>query len=148
MLLGAELNMIKSTVRRTALRQMLIDRRREMQDEVQDRLRDSRAARLTDARDEAEASDANNQGDLGVALLQMQSEGVLRINEALRRLDAGSYGSCAECQTEIAERRLRALPFAIRCQRCEQGREEAQGHAQLLAGRRGTLSLFPEVLGP
>ena len=40
------------------------------------------------------------------------------------RLDAGKYGSCLECAREISERRLRALPFAVRCQACEDCREQ------------------------
>ena len=52
-------------------------------------------------------------------LLQMSAETLARIDAALRRLDVGQYGFCAECAKEIAERRLRALPFAVRCQACE-----------------------------
>lgn len=49
---------------------------------------------------------------------------VARIDDALMRLDAGKYGSCLECAREISEQRLRALPFAVRCQACEERREQ------------------------
>jgi RNA polymerase-binding transcription factor DksA len=76
----------------------------------------------------------------------MRAETLARIDEALVRLDAGEYGSCAECDGDISERRLRALPFAVRCQACEERREEEQGHARQLAQRRGGFSLFPDVV--
>ena len=41
-----------------------------------------------------------------------------RIDAALRRLDEGSYGNCFQCGDEIAQVRLRALPFALRCKDC------------------------------
>jgi DnaK suppressor protein len=71
---------------------------------------------------------------------------VTRIDEALVRLDAGEYGSCRECGSGIAEQRLRALPFAVRCQACEERREQAQGRARQLAQRRGGFSLFPDAI--
>ena len=77
----------------------------------------------------------------------LRAETLIRIDEALVRLDAGEYGSCAECDGEVSERRLRALPFAVRCQACEEGREQEQGHARHLAQRRGSFSLFSDVVG-
>jgi RNA polymerase-binding transcription factor DksA len=64
-----------------------------------------------------------------------------QIDEALRRLDAGKYGACRECGGEIAKARLRALPFAVRCQACERRREETQASARRLAAQHAG-SLF------
>jgi DnaK suppressor protein len=97
-------------------------------------------------RDDLEAADADIQGDIDVALLHMRAETLTRINEALFLLDAGQYGSCVECEGEISERRLRALPFAVRCQACEETYETKQGHERQLAQRRGSLSLFADVV--
>jgi len=138
--------MTDTTMRNAGLRQMLSERRREMQDDVQSRIRDGRAERSNEVRDDFEVSDAVIQGDIEFALLQMRAETLIRIDEALVRLDAGTYGSCFECESEISERRLRALPFAVRCQACEERREEEQGHARKLAQQRGSLSLFPDVV--
>jgi RNA polymerase-binding transcription factor DksA len=49
----------------------------------------------------------------------MRAETLVRIDAAHRRLDVGQYGFCAEFAKAIAERRLRALPFVVRCQACE-----------------------------
>jgi RNA polymerase-binding transcription factor DksA len=43
------------------------------------------------------------------------------IQEALRRMDQGTYGACVECGQPIAPRRLEALPEADRCLACAQG---------------------------
>jgi DnaK suppressor protein len=78
------------------------------------------------------------------ALIQMKAETLARVDEALARLDAGSYGRCFECGGEISEKRLRALPFAGRCTACEERREQAQGRVRQSAQSRAHLSLFSD----
>ena len=125
---------------------MLSERRRELQDDVQSRIRNGRTDRPTDVRDDLEVSDADIWEDIELALLQMRAETLTRIDQALFLLDAGEYGSCVGCAGEISERRLRVLPFAVRCQTCEERREVEQGQARQLAQRRGRLSLFSDAV--
>ncbi|HWW84313.1 MAG TPA: TraR/DksA C4-type zinc finger protein [Vicinamibacterales bacterium] len=139
--------MTDTTRRLAGLRRMLMEHRRETQDNVQNRIRDGRFDRSNTVRDDLEVSDADIQDEIGFALLQMRSETMTRIDEAIVRLDAGEYGCCFECEREISERRLRALPFAVRCQACEKRREGEQGHARQLAQRRGNLSRFLDAVG-
>ena len=98
---------------------MVSERRRQIQDEVQSRMRDGRSDRPKEVRDDLEHSDADSQGKIALALLQMRADTLARIDEALVRLDAGKYGFYFECERELSERRLRALPFAVRCQACD-----------------------------
>ena len=135
------------SMRNAELRRMLTTRRREIRREVRSRIRQGRADRPHDARDDVDLSDADVQGDIELALIQMRAETLSRIDVALARLDAGEYGSCADCKGEIAQPRLRALPFAVRCQACEERRERAQGRVRQLAQQRGSFTLFPEVVG-
>jgi DnaK suppressor protein len=137
--------MTEASIRKADLRHILSERRREMQNDVQNRIRDGRSGRSIEVLDDLEHSDADSQGDIALALLQMRAEAVARIDEALARLEADKYGSCFECQREISERRLRALPFAVRCQACEERREQEQGEARRLAGRSAGFSLFSNV---
>jgi DnaK suppressor protein len=137
--------MSTTAVRNADLKEMLMERRRTVQDEVQSRMRDRRSDRTKEVRDDLEHSDADSQGDMEMALIQMRADILTRIDEALVRLEAGKYGSCFACDGEISERRLRALPFAVRCQACEQKREGEQGNARQIAQRRGTVSLFLDV---
>ena len=138
------MNMTETTVRNTDLRRMLSTRRREVQGEVQTHIRDGRNGRSSEVGDELEQSDADIQGELDFALLQMRAETLTRIDEALARIDGGQYGTCHGCGNEISERRLRALPFAVRCQACEERREQ-QGDGQRITPRRSRFSLFPDI---
>ena len=125
------------------LRQMLEDRRRELMTEVQGKMRDVRTDSIKDREvfDQGESSEVDIQEDIEFALIQMKFETLNKINEALRRLEEGTYGNCFECGEEIAEARLRALPFALRCKDCEEARETAEQRERMLA-RKGSSALF------
>jgi len=67
--LTQESNMTDIAIRNADLKRMLGERRREMQDDLQSRIRDGRTDRPTDVRDDFEASDADTQGDIEFALI-------------------------------------------------------------------------------
>jgi DnaK suppressor protein len=140
--------MTAMTNRNAELRRMLRERRSDMQDGIQHRLRDGRLGPRSEVGDDLEHSDAGCQGEIELALLQLRANTVNRIEQALVRLEAGEYGSCSECAGEITERRLRALPFAVRCQACEERREQEEGRARQLAQGRVGLPLFPQTVSP
>ena len=133
------------------LKKILEDRRREMMSQVQERLRDVRAEGASNTvqgvLDAAESSEADIQDEIEFALIQMKAETLNKIDEALRRLEEGTYGYCFECGDEVSERRLRALPFAVRCKDCEEAREVAQQRERQMANRRGAASLFIDMQG-
>jgi len=152
--------MAKTSVRKTAvatssdtryddLKQMLEDRRREIGSEVQGRIRGVRAdgaEKPHEVVDQGETSEADIQGDIEFALIQMKAETLNKINEALSRLEEGRYGRCFECGEEIAGGRLRALPFAVRCKDCEEAREVAQ-QRERSTQRRCSSNLFYDLQG-
>ncbi len=111
------------TVRTAALRNILLERRHALQVDVSDRVRTSRATTDREVGDMLDTSDADIQRGMDFTLLQMKTEMLASIELALKRLELGTYGVCAECDEDIAERRLRAIPFAVRCQSCQHRHE-------------------------
>jgi DnaK suppressor protein len=125
-------------VRNAQLKQLLTDRRQELQSDLLRRIRDGRSDPKPTGGDALEISDANTSDDVEFALLQMKAETLRRVDEALSRLEAGEYGYCVQCEVEISETRLRAVPFSTRCRLCQEGRElgetQARRFEQHLAG--------------
>jgi len=145
---GTEQRMSES--RHIELKQMLDNRRREIQAEVQGKMRGVReegawGGKLNEVLDAVESAEADIQEDIEFALVQMKSETLNKINDALARLEHGNYGYCFECGDEIGEKRLRALPFAVRCKDCEEARENAERRERQTAARRGASSLFLDM---
>jgi DnaK suppressor protein len=139
-----------SRTRYTELKNMLEERRRELQAEVQGKMRGVReegtwGGKLNEVLDAVESAEADIQEDIEFALVQMKSETLNKVNDALVRLERGDYGFCYECGEEIGEKRLRALPFAVRCKDCEEARETAEQKERQQAQRRGASSLFLDM---
>ncbi len=130
--------------RYTELKKILENRRRELMSEVHDKMRDVRTETAKDREvlDQGESSESDIQEDIELALIQMKAETLTKMNEAVRRLEEGTYGNCFECGDEISEARLRALPFAVRCKDCEEARENAEQRERMIAQKRGSSALF------
>ena len=134
-----------SDARRSELTAILHDRRRQIQSDVKNRIRDSRAERAHEVVDEVENSGAGIQEAIELSLIQMKAQTLSAVEQALVKLDAGTYGYCVECSDEVAERRLRALPFAVRCTACEQKREQRSANNRRLNERGAGSSLFADA---
>ncbi len=134
------------TERYSELQHILEDRRRELSAQLQQKMRTVRAENSADPAqgviDAEESAVSNIQEDIEIALLQMKSETLKRVNEALARLEQGTYGNCYECGDEISQPRLRALPFAVRCKDCEEEREAAVERERFLSTRRGSSAML------
>jgi len=129
------------------LRKMLEDRRRELVNEVQGKIRDGRRDynKEREVLDEGESSEVDIQEEIEFALIEMKAETLKKIDAALRRIGEGTYGECFECGEEIPAARLRALPFAVRCKDCEEAREAAELRERMTQ-RRGSSALFVNMV--
>ena len=57
------------------------------------------------------------------ALLQIQARQLAMVEDALRRLEVGTYGICESCGRDINPARLAVLPQARMCVACQARRE-------------------------
>jgi RNA polymerase-binding transcription factor DksA len=61
-----------------------------------------------------------------IAALDAHAEArLVEVVAALRRLDAGTYGRCERCESEIPRARLEAIPEVRLCLQCQK-REDAE----------------------
>ena len=105
-----------------SLKLMLEERRQEIVDKLRT-IREAMPDQRLDVQDAEEQAVTDFAKDMEFALVQMKADTLGRIDEAMRRLEAGTYGECAECGTEITSARLKALPFAVLCRDCQEQAE-------------------------
>ena len=110
------------TRRADGLRKMLEERRTEIQEKLR-AIRSEIPSYQDEVRDSEEQSVTDFAQEMDFALMEMKAQTLIRIDEALQRVDQGTYGTCDECGQEIAEARLKAVPFALLCLECQE-REE------------------------
>lgn len=78
-------------------------------------------------KDAADMSVQDLSQELEYRLSERESQIVAEIDQALLRIDEGSYGICARCGEPIDERRLEALPTARHDAKCQSLIEANQG---------------------
>ena len=74
-------------------------------------------------RDPADVGSHTFERDQNLSLHQNQRNKLEQTEQALRRLDAGSYGVCENCGQPIGKLRLTAFPRAMMCVTCKQRQE-------------------------
>jgi len=113
--------------RQEILHKMLLAKRQEIIKEIEESLGQSltedQQRRLESARDVGDQAVMDLERELGISLMEMRNRRRQSIDEALTRLQDGSYGICADCGIEISEKRLQAVPFAKLCVECQSRQE-------------------------
>ncbi|MDD3786677.1 MAG: molecular chaperone DnaK [Hydrogenophaga sp.] len=66
--------------------------------------------------------DALQQQALALGLLERLTVRKRKVEAALARLDAGTYGMCCACQGDVEPERLNADPAVVFCQECKKNR--------------------------
>lgn len=74
-----------------------------------------------DAGDFADTATNIYEKELHLDLTEKNKQLLMDIEDALSRIDNGSYGTCEKCNADISIERLKALPFAKKCIKCERG---------------------------
>lgn len=110
----------------------LISEKKRLEDELTETGKFNLSENLTGAVEELSAYD-NHPADLGsetferekdLALWNNTHEILNRVNDALQRIDEGTYGICEDCGGMIDEERLKIVPYSSLCINCQQEDEK------------------------
>ena len=82
--------------------------------------------------DVGDLSALNVDSHLSVSFAKRYSNMLKQIDQALARVDEGSYGICEECGEKIDKKRLEILPFTPYCIQCQSRMEEENRRASRL----------------
>jgi DnaK suppressor protein len=69
--------------------------------------------------DPADAGSASFERETAQSLSKHARNLLSQIDDAMRRMDAGTYGTCERCGETIEVARLEALPYATLCMDCK-----------------------------
>jgi DnaK suppressor protein len=70
--------------------------------------------------DMADQASGNNEVHIALKLRQTDAKILQAIEEALQRIEKGTYGICRDCGEPIAEARLLAIPWTRVCISCKE----------------------------
>lgn len=109
----------------------LLKRQRELQAQdadLRERLASEQTATANTFVAGTEGACAAESDDEVIALLHHEQLELKAVQEALDRMDDGSYGACLECGEPIGELRLSVLPEAALCVGCQADAERRAAH--------------------
>ena len=110
------------------VRERLLDRKRRLWREVKEQLKrdigDGYQEMLSTARDEEDQATVSVLAETHLSLLGPKRQELEAIEEALNRLEEGSYGLCDACSQPIEPRRLEIMPETPLCRNCMSHREK------------------------
>jgi DnaK suppressor protein len=113
-----------------ALRHRLLEQRREMYDLYSQDVRAGQESADDGTEDIVDRANNHYNRELMFSLSDTERQRLLQIEDALRRMDEGTYGRCSNCGGPINPLRLEAVPwtrFCIDCQELvERGMIEAE----------------------
>jgi RNA polymerase-binding transcription factor DksA len=112
------------TVELRLMRQRLLERAAELWGD-QWALRQLLPVGYVEVKDDEEYGVDHAERETISAILDMKARMMREVQEAIRRVDAGRYGTCEDCEQAIPPARLRALPFTPRCRDCQQVAESS-----------------------
>ena len=106
------------------MREKLLEMRAQLLRNTQSDLQEGREQTKDEGMDTYDiASDARDR-EISLILNDRDRDKAMAIDDALARIDEGSYGVCESCESDIAEARLEALPFTRLCVSCQADREK------------------------
>ena len=78
----------------------------------------------------ADAGTDNFDREFALSLVSSEQDAIYEIEEALKRLEASTYGICEICEKPIRKERLEAVPFARLCVQCQSHMEKDRRRPQ------------------
>jgi DnaK suppressor protein len=109
-------------------RKVLTEQLRQRSELVRDNQQSALEAAADDGvKDSVDMSVQDVNQEIAFRLGERESQTVAEIDEALRRIEEGTYGTCERCGKPIDERRLAALPTARYDAACQAEVEARQG---------------------
>lgn len=77
--------------------------------------------------DDYDKASQEREREMDIIITAQEKNRLQSIDDALRRIEEGSYGICEECGEKIPKQRLKALPFATLCVSCKSAKESEEG---------------------
>jgi len=105
------------------LRQQLLDMKAKLLEEMDLESKAEREGNKDEGLDTYDLASEERDREISFILSDRERSKVKNIDDALQRMEEGTYGVCDACGLEIAEARLTAMPFTRLCRDCQQDQE-------------------------
>lgn len=113
--------------RQEKLKKMLLDKKRKMWNDLREEFFNKLGREYNEQFDNPQDLEEQSLIDLiedtGLAVADIRREELTKMDEAIRKLEDGTYGICENCSEEINEDRLKVVPLTYYCINCQSKKE-------------------------
>lgn len=117
-----------------AFRELLLTKRQAVLDSIQQIEKDTLKKSPREASGDlsgytyhmADMATDNFNTEFSLNLASVEQRTLYEIDEALKRIEEGTYGDCLSCGKKISTQRLKALPYASFCIDCQEKEEKKE----------------------
>jgi DnaK suppressor protein len=120
------------------LREQLLDMRTKLLHEMDLEAKAEREGNKDEGLDTYDLASEERDREISFILSDREHSKIRNIDDALERMQEGSYGVCDSCGLEIAEERLSAMPFTRLCRDCQQEHEREARSQRRIEDERNT----------
>ena len=120
------------------LQQRLLDMKAKLLEEMELESKAEREGNKDEGLDTYDLASEERDREISFILSDRERSKVKNIDDALERMEEGSYGVCDACGLEIAEERLTAMPFTRLCRDCQQDQEREARSQRRVEDERNT----------
>jgi RNA polymerase-binding transcription factor len=120
------------------LRQQLLDMKARLLQEMELESRAEREGNKDEGLDTYDLASEERDREISFILSDREHSKVRNIDDALERMQDGSYGVCEACGLEIGEERLSVMPFTRLCRDCQQDQEREARSQRRVDDERNT----------
>jgi len=106
-----------------SVRERLLDMKAKLHSEIESELKAEREGNKDEGMDTYDLASEERDREINFILSDRERMKIKQIDDALERIEEQTYGVCESCGLEIAEERLKAMPFTRLCRDCQQDQE-------------------------
>jgi DnaK suppressor protein len=105
------------------LNENLVKMKAKLMAEIDSELKAEREGNKDEGMDTYDLASEERDREINFILSDRERVKIKQIDDALERMEDGSYGVCESCGLEVAEERIAAMPFTRLCRDCQQDQE-------------------------
>lgn len=108
------------------IKKKLLQMREELLSEISSSVKTEREILKPEIGDLYDQASSERERELNLLLCEKDRKKLAQIDEAISRINRGTYGICESCGEKIAKGRLMALPFTQLCVSCKAEEEKLE----------------------
>lgn len=102
----------------------LLEKKKEINHHLSEFYTESKEVETGIAQDVVDRAESSYTKEFLLSLSNKERKQLSLINEALKRIEKGTFGICQRCTQEIGKKRLEAIPWTPYCINCQEKEEE------------------------